>query len=204
MRYFTCPWDACQKDFVRKADLSQHYQIHIDDRPYVCLEEGCTKRFHQRSSLRIHQRTHTGEKPYICGISTCQKAFSDPSSHSRHQRSHKNKRPYVCCIASCHQSFSRKSALDRHQLQHHEQDGTDAWEPYPEIAFQELLPNNSAPTLSLLPSSQQVPIGPGSDDIVPYWCELNFGFIGEMMQQTIQYSGPYPLYSPEEYFWQAF
>ncbi|KAI9371087.1 hypothetical protein BJX61DRAFT_48437 [Aspergillus egyptiacus] len=122
MRFFQCPWDTCDKEFVRKADLSRHFQIHVDERPFACPVEGCSRRFHQRSSLNIHQRIHTGEKPYICDIDDCQRAFSDPSSYARHQRSHRNDKPYVCCFGSCSQRFSRKAALNRHQLQHEQED----------------------------------------------------------------------------------
>ncbi|KAL4805756.1 hypothetical protein BDV18DRAFT_12854 [Aspergillus unguis] len=198
MRYFTYPWGSCDKEFARKADLSRHYRIHLDDRPYACPEEGCTKQFHQRSSLKIHQRTHTGEKPYICEISTCQRAFSDPSSYARHQRSHKNERPYVCCVTSCHQSFSRKHGLHRHQLQHHEQDSARVWEPYPEIAFQAPLPNDSVPILPFVPSSQPALRGPGSDNPALDWCVLDFSVLDDIVQQTIiQYNGPHPSYSAE-------
>ncbi|CEL11868.1 hypothetical protein ASPCAL14963 [Aspergillus calidoustus] len=122
MRVFQCSWPSCNKDFVRKADLARHFQIHVDKRPYACSEPGCSKRFHQRSSLNIHQRIHTGERPYICEVNSCQRTFSDPSSYSRHQRSHRNDRPFVCGMPHCKQEFAGEGSLEQHRLQHEEQD----------------------------------------------------------------------------------
>ncbi|KAL2861923.1 hypothetical protein BJX68DRAFT_260722 [Aspergillus pseudodeflectus] len=122
MRVFQCSWPSCDKEFVRKADLARHFQIHVDERPYACSEPGCSKKFHQRSSLSIHQRIHTGERPYLCEVNGCQRTFSDPSSYSRHQRSHRNDKPFVCGLSHCRQKFARKASLEQHRLQHEEQD----------------------------------------------------------------------------------
>ncbi|KAL4782556.1 hypothetical protein BJX76DRAFT_349285 [Aspergillus varians] len=173
MRCFACPCDSCDKrqEFVRKADLARHYQIHLDDRPFVCPEEGCTKRFHQRSSLKIHQRIHTGEKPYIC----------EPSSYARHQRSHNNVKPYVCCIGSCNQSFSRKAALDRHQLRNHEQGNRGLSDPQLGVAFPAPLPDNTAPSLPYHFAVNPSDLG-----------GLDFSVIDDILEQTIiPHPGPH-------------
>ncbi|KAL4805692.1 hypothetical protein BDV18DRAFT_165572 [Aspergillus unguis] len=185
MGYFLCSFESCKMEFVRKADLTRHYQIHLDNRPFFCEEEGCTKRFHQRSLLKIHQRVHTGEKPYVCEIKSCQRAFSDPSSYARHQKSHKNERPYVCHILSCKQSFSRKCALDRHQLRHHEQEkyNRSAGHSRLKAPIPAPLPTNMPPTLSFFPPSQ---FEPRSDANPPVdRCALDLSLVDDIIQDTI-------------------
>ncbi|KAL3490912.1 hypothetical protein BJX62DRAFT_131959 [Aspergillus germanicus] len=117
---FLSPVSACGSfsDFVRKADLARHFQIHVDKRPYACSEPGCSKRFHQRSSLNIHQRIHTGERPYLCEVNSCQRTFSDPSSYSRHQRSHRNDRPFVCGMPHCQQKILRTTPTPTRRAGH--------------------------------------------------------------------------------------
>ncbi|KAL2842907.1 hypothetical protein BJY01DRAFT_216222 [Aspergillus pseudoustus] len=166
MRVFRCSWPACDKEFVRKADLARHFQIHVDERPYVCPEPGCSKRFHQRSSLSIHQRIHTGERPYLCEVDGCQRSFSDPSSYSRHQRSHKNDKPYVCGLPYCRQKFSRKSTLEQHRLQHEAQDIVAEQQRRQHRTTQP--PVNSNPTPTVPPAAPSSPTFDAFDwDAVP-------------------------------------
>ncbi|BCS23146.1 C2H2-type zinc finger protein [Aspergillus puulaauensis] len=193
MRYFPCPFESCNKEFVRKADLTRHYQIHLDDRPFVCAEEGCTKRFHQRSSLKIDQRVHTGEKPYVCEIGNCKKAFSDPSSYARHQKSHKNERPYVCSNPSCLQSFSRKIALERHQLRQHGQDSRVSRNPEPGPSTPpSAWPTNIPPAFSFPPPSHlEGRYQEGSLD----WRALDLSVVDDIVLRTIMdHTVPHPPY----------
>ncbi|KAJ6018420.1 zinc finger protein, partial [Penicillium canescens] len=118
-RDFTCSWEHCGKSFHHRSDLSRHYRIHTNDRPYHCDVKNCDKRFIQRSTLTVHSRTHTGEKPYSCDHEGCQKAFADSSTRARHRRIHTGERPYICQERTCGRSFRRKAALAKHQFSLH-------------------------------------------------------------------------------------
>ncbi|NXF28247.1 ZN135 protein, partial [Rhodinocichla rosea] len=54
------------------SHLLQHYQIHVEERPFQCPD--CGKGFKHNSTLIRHRRIHTGERPYECP--QCGRSFS--------------------------------------------------------------------------------------------------------------------------------
>ena len=44
---FQCNWGDCRKAFPRRADLTRHFRIHQNIRPFACHHESCGKRFSQ-------------------------------------------------------------------------------------------------------------------------------------------------------------
>ena len=69
--------DCHLQSFKRNSDLTRHYRVHTQERPYRCPVTGCGKGFIQRSALTVHIRTHTGERPHVCNQDGCHKAFAD-------------------------------------------------------------------------------------------------------------------------------
>ncbi|OBZ91155.1 hypothetical protein A0J61_00776 [Choanephora cucurbitarum] len=108
----------------RPSDMTRHYRIHTNDRPYQCPLDFCGKRFiqhamKQRSALTVHQRTHSGEKPHICKYPSCNKSFADSSALARHRRIHSQPRLFVCVEPNCSKSYIKKSHLTRHLRRGH-------------------------------------------------------------------------------------
>ncbi|KAI8087875.1 uncharacterized protein B0P05DRAFT_530492 [Gilbertella persicaria] len=133
-----CTWLGCMKSFTRPSDMTRHYRIHTNDRPYQCPLEFCGKRFIQRSALTVHERTHSGEKPHICKYPSCNKSFADSSALARHRRIHSQPRLYVCTEPDCSKSYIKKSHLTRHLRRGHcKEDNTPTTPVEPPISLDE-------------------------------------------------------------------
>lgn len=74
----------CGKIFNQPGNLSRHYVVHSQTRPYRC--NICGKGFTQKSHVKTHQTVHTGEKPYQCH--SCFKRFSQLGHLKSHLRMH--------------------------------------------------------------------------------------------------------------------
>jgi uncharacterized Zn-finger protein len=51
---FTCDYENCGKQFVRKHVLNIHKKIHLNQKDYVCQYTGCSSRYHNNVGLRKH------------------------------------------------------------------------------------------------------------------------------------------------------
>jgi len=74
----------CGKKFNQPGNLSRHYAVHSQTRPFRC--NVCGKGFTQKSHVKTHQTVHTGEKPYQCH--SCFKRFSQLGHLKSHLRVH--------------------------------------------------------------------------------------------------------------------
>lgn len=48
--------DTCQKVFINKQNLKEHYFIHSELKPYVC--ELCLKNFRHKTAYIKHKKVH--------------------------------------------------------------------------------------------------------------------------------------------------
>ena len=113
MREFKC--QTCQKEFVSKAELTQHSFVHSQDKNFAC--DVCGKKFASKPYLERHVKTHTGDKPtFTCEV--CGKQLSDKTGFLAHVRAHSGERPYECTV--CGNKYTIKRHLTSHSRIHSE------------------------------------------------------------------------------------
>ncbi|KAG9352385.1 hypothetical protein JZ751_020798 [Albula glossodonta] len=71
-----------------RKDISNTFQLHCREKPYVCTVPGCDKRFTEYSSLYKHHVVHTPCKPYNCNH--CGKTYKQISTLAMHKRTAHN------------------------------------------------------------------------------------------------------------------
>ena len=107
-RPFEC--SQCDSSFKVKGDLTKHVRmVHHKEKRYHC--DYCSKGFFKKNALIIHLRVHTGERPFQC--TECGKAFSAKCTLTNHKRLHTGEKPYECL--KCHKAFSTSSHMKNHE-----------------------------------------------------------------------------------------
>lgn len=114
---FRC--DICGKCFPVPAILTNHYQIHKEEkrnesqeRSYKCTV--CKRSFEHSGKLHRHMRIHTGERPHQCNL--CNKTFIQSGQLVIHMRTHTGEKPYVC--NTCEKGFTCSKQLKVHMRTH--------------------------------------------------------------------------------------
>ncbi|KAJ3416747.1 hypothetical protein HDV05_000121 [Chytridiales sp. JEL 0842] len=81
-KFFSCPYEGCDKTFPRQYNLNSHVYCHTGERPHVC--EFCNAGFARKHDLRRHMRTlHSTERPFKCD--RCQQSFNTEEHLKRHR-----------------------------------------------------------------------------------------------------------------------
>jgi uncharacterized Zn-finger protein len=113
VREFKC--QTCHKEFISKAELTQHTFVHSQDKNFSC--DVCGKKFASKPYLERHVKTHTGDKPtFTCEV--CNKQLSDKTGFVAHMRAHSGERPYECSV--CGNKYTIKRHLTSHARIHSE------------------------------------------------------------------------------------
>ncbi|CAL8075844.1 unnamed protein product [Orchesella dallaii] len=80
---FEC--EKCHKCFLRRSNLTQHLNIHVEPKPFKCHK--CGRGFSLNCNMKRHLLTHEGTKNranYQCNF--CPKKYNDKSNLRRHVR----------------------------------------------------------------------------------------------------------------------
>ncbi|KAB8349750.1 hypothetical protein FH972_023765 [Carpinus fangiana] len=109
-----CPYDGCDKRFVRPARLEEHIRSHTNDRPFVCGSDGCDKAFLRQSHLDHHvKQNHTDERKWVCDWEGCGKSFVSGTRLRAHVKTHETK--FYCTeFPPCKEIFRKKNTLQKH------------------------------------------------------------------------------------------
>ena len=75
---FPCKQENCDKSFTTKKALSQHQQVHTDEK-FTC--DACEKQFNTKGYLQQHFRVH--DKNFVA---RCGKKCKNPTEWQRHQK----------------------------------------------------------------------------------------------------------------------
>lgn len=111
-REFVCLQEGCNKRFVSKAQMTNHYQRSHKNDILICEE--CGYKCRERESLKVHKRHHTGEKPFECEI--CKSRFGCKKNLTEHMSVHDTERRHECTF--CGKSYKSKKALYHHKYIH--------------------------------------------------------------------------------------
>eukprot|EP00092_Neocalanus_flemingeri_P034596 GFUD01037629.1.p1 GENE.GFUD01037629.1~~GFUD01037629.1.p1 ORF type:complete len:1416 (+),score=457.14 GFUD01037629.1:117-4364(+) len=127
-RPFSCSLETCDRTFTRLAHLSNHRQIHPDQRHLHC--EKCTMRFSRQDYLDYHQKlVNCGRERKVPaqGVTVkqfqcleCPKSFSSSQFLDMHQYYHwdTTDRALPCMVNICTERFSTRYKLERHMEEH--------------------------------------------------------------------------------------
>lgn len=105
--------DTCGHKFIRKTDLNDHRETHLDICKYVC--QHCGKAFKVRTALNKHKRIHTNPREEICDV--CGQRFNTRDTLKTHYKlKHIKSKDFQCNL--CGLAFTLKSTLEKHIERH--------------------------------------------------------------------------------------
>ena len=107
-RLFVCPFESCNKKFVRKTIYQDHLNTHSDLKPYTC--ETCNKQFNGRYRLNFHKRVCSGGLKFVCDV--CNFNLSDPTALKRHKEGKHGLKVHACL---CGKHYKYYSSLYKHK-----------------------------------------------------------------------------------------
>lgn len=105
--------NTCGHRFVRKTDLNDHLETHLDVCKYIC--QHCGKAFKVRTVLNKHKKIHTNPREEICDV--CGQRFNTRDTLKTHYKlKHTKSRDFQCNL--CGLAFALKSTLEKHIERH--------------------------------------------------------------------------------------
>lgn len=113
LKKFGC--DMCDKKFVTRHALTQHFRVHSDERPYKCSVPGCDKAFKLLCQVKQHQERHGPKGDCVCDI--CGLNLASKYSLVQHKKTHFNIGTFKC--DECNASFSMPNYLKKHKKNQH-------------------------------------------------------------------------------------
>lgn len=111
VKHYTC--EFCEKNFISRARLRSHRQIHSTERNHLCVE--CGAKFKTLNCLKNHARLHSNVF-YSCDL--CNSRFKGKHELKCHiEAVHLMRKDHICQI--CGKAFSRDKTLRQHLLYHY-------------------------------------------------------------------------------------
>jgi hypothetical protein len=107
---FKC--ETCQKTFVSKKTLHNHYKVH-GDRYYRCQQ--CGRTFFRKFELERHITTHGNQKHYTCD--RCGQSYKSQAALLNHETAHYKR--FICM--QCGESYKYAPGLRKHQQKAHQE-----------------------------------------------------------------------------------
>lgn len=109
MKSFQCSFEACGRTFNKQAYLTEHYNRHINNRPYSCTL--CSKSYFKKNNLTVHMKIHS-EKEFKCEL--CEMLFLTKDKLKRHKLT--CNKEFSCSV--CKRIYVRKGNLINHERKH--------------------------------------------------------------------------------------
>lgn len=113
IKKFSC--DLCNKNFVTRHGVEQHFRVHTNERPFQCSYPDCGKRFKLLCQVKQHEERHGPKQNYICDM--CGLNLASKYSMIQHRKTHFNIGTFKC--DECNATFGRPAYLKKHKTTQH-------------------------------------------------------------------------------------